>query len=171
MNSKTGNERLSRKMIRKPILTQKCQVTFLRFDYPIDARLSRIPNAASLYLSRGLLHAKEAEYDKAEADFARAGQLDATQSMSSYAADLAEMQKNNPREALSWVQQQLRAHPDSALLHFLLAKLKSRTQDAHLAENLLSSKVRPFAAMPSRAHRSVRAATRPPASFNRTDDL
>lgn len=89
----------------------------------IDAGLSRIPTAASLYLSRGLLYAKEAEYDKAEADFVRAGQLDATQSMSSYAADLAEMQKNNPREALRRVQQQLKAHPDSALLHFLLAKL------------------------------------------------
>ena len=98
----------------------------------IDAGLSRIPNAPSLYLSRGLLYAKEAEYDKAEADFDRAGQLDATQSMSSYAADLTEMQRNNPHEALRRVRQQLKAHPDSALLHFLLAKLL--VQNASVAD-------------------------------------
>jgi tetratricopeptide (TPR) repeat protein len=53
--------------------------------------------------------------------------------MSSYAADLAEMQKNNPREALRRVQQQLKAHPDSALLHFLLAKLL--VQNTSLADS------------------------------------
>lgn len=89
----------------------------------INAGLSRIPNAERLYLSRGLLYAQEAEYDKAEADFARAEQLDANQSMSSYAADLAQVQKNNPDEALRRVRLQLKAHPDNALLHYLLAQL------------------------------------------------
>ncbi len=89
----------------------------------INAGLSRIPNAARLYLSRGLLYAEEAEYDKAEADFARAEQLDANQSMSSYTADLAQVQKNNPDEALRRVRLQLKAHPDSPLLHYLLAQL------------------------------------------------
>ena len=89
----------------------------------INAGLSRIPNAARLYISRGLLYAEEAEYDKAEEDFARAEQLDANQSMSSYAADLAQVQKNNPDEALRRVRLQLKAHPDSALLHYLLAQL------------------------------------------------
>ena len=89
----------------------------------INAGLSRIPNAARLYLSRGLLYAEQAEYDKAEADFARAEQLDANQSMSSYAADLAQVQKNNPDEALRRVRLQLKAHPESAVLHYLLAQL------------------------------------------------
>ena len=79
----------------------------------INAGLSRIPNAARLYLSRGLLCAAEAEYDKAEADFARAEQLDANQGMSSYAADLAQVQKNNPDEALRRVRLQVKTHPES----------------------------------------------------------
>jgi tetratricopeptide (TPR) repeat protein len=89
----------------------------------INAGLSRIPDAARLYLSRGLLYAEESEYDKAEADFARAEQLDANQSMSSYGADLAQVRKNNPDEALRRVRLQLKTHPDSALLHYLLAQL------------------------------------------------
>ena len=89
----------------------------------INAGLSRIPNAAPLYLSRGLLYAQQAEYDKAEADFARAEQLDANQSMSSYAAGLVQVQKNDPDEALRRVRLQLKAHPDSPLLHYLLAQL------------------------------------------------
>lgn len=89
----------------------------------VNAGLSRIPDAARLYLSRGLLYAEEAEYDEAEADFARAEQLDANQSMSSYAADLAQVQKNNPSEALRRVRLQLKARPDSPLLHYLLAQI------------------------------------------------
>ncbi len=42
------------------------------------------------------------------ADFARAEQLDANQGMSSYAADLAQVQKNNPDEALRRVRLQLK---------------------------------------------------------------
>ena len=89
----------------------------------MNAGLSHIPNAASLYISRGLLHAQLTEYDQAEADFARAEQLDANQSLSSYAADLAQVQKNNPDEALRRVRLQLKEHPESALLHYLLAQL------------------------------------------------
>ena len=95
----------------------------------INAGLSRIPNAARLYLSRGLLYAADAEYDKAEADFARAEQLDANQSMSSYAAGLAQVKKNNPDEALRRVRLQLRTHPESPLLHYLLAQLLMKNAD------------------------------------------
>lgn len=101
----------------------------------INAGLSRIPNAAPLYLSRGLLYAQQAEYDQAEADFARAEQLDANQSMSSYAADLAQVQKNNPDEALRRVRLQLQAHPDSALLHYLLAQLLMNRPDTDSDSN------------------------------------
>ena len=73
------------------------------------------------------MYAEEGEYDKAEADFARAEQLDANQTMSPYAADLAQVQKNNPDEALRRVRLQLKAHPDSAFLHYLLAQLLMRS--------------------------------------------
>ncbi len=89
----------------------------------INAGLQRIPGEASLYLSRGLLYAQLAQYDKAEADFNKVEQLDAGQSLSAYAADLTEVQKNNPAQALSHVRLQLKDHPDSPLLNYLLAEL------------------------------------------------
>jgi tetratricopeptide (TPR) repeat protein len=94
--------------------------------------LEHLPDSPTIYLSRGLLHAQLAEYDAAEADFRKAEQLestqntrqsDSTQSLSAYALDLTEMQKNNPQRALEQVQAQLKQHPNSPLLNFLLAKL------------------------------------------------
>lgn len=89
----------------------------------MDVGLSHVPESASIYLSRGLLHAQLAEYDAAEADFNKAGELDSAQSLSAYALDLSVMQKNNPDQALAQVKAQLKEHPDSPLLNFLLAKL------------------------------------------------
>jgi len=89
----------------------------------IDAGLRYIPGTASLYLSRGLLYAQLAQYDKAEADFNKVEQLDSAQSLGSYAVDLADMQQNNPGHALLKVRSQLRDHPESPLLHSLLAQL------------------------------------------------
>jgi tetratricopeptide (TPR) repeat protein len=89
----------------------------------IDAGMQRILDNSSLYISRGLLFAQLAQYDKAEADFKTAERLDSTQTLSSYAMDLAELEKNHPDEALTEVRAQLKAHPDSALHHYLLAKL------------------------------------------------
>jgi tetratricopeptide (TPR) repeat protein len=94
----------------------------------VDAGIQRVPGNPSLYISRGLLYAQLTQYDKAEADFNTAEHLDAGQSLSSYAKDLAELQKGqadkqHSAKAIEDVRVQLRAHPESALLHFLLAKL------------------------------------------------
>jgi len=89
----------------------------------INAGLRYIPGTASLYLSRGLLYAQLAQYDKAEADFNKVEQLDSAQSLGSYAVDLADMQQNNPEHALLKVRSQLKDHPESPLLHSLLAQL------------------------------------------------
>jgi len=115
----------------------------------INAGLSRIPNAPPLYLSRGLLYAAAAEYDKAEADFARAEQLYANQGVSSYAAglaqvNLAQVKKTNPDEALRRVRRQLKSHPDSALLHHLLAQLlmKSPATDSAVYKEAMKEDLR-----------------------------
>jgi tetratricopeptide (TPR) repeat protein len=89
----------------------------------LDAGLARISNDPALYISRGLLYAQLAQFDKAEADFNKAEQLDSTQSLGSYAVDLAELAKNDPDAALARVRKQLKAHPESALLYDLLAEL------------------------------------------------
>jgi tetratricopeptide (TPR) repeat protein len=96
----------------------------------MNAGLARIPNNPSLYISRGLLYGQLAEFDKAEADFNSAERLDEKQSISLYAKDIVEFQrdmsdKTHSDKALSIaeIRAQLKAHPDSAYLHFLLAKL------------------------------------------------
>ena len=94
----------------------------------VDAGLQRIPNDPSLYLSRGLLYAQLANYDKAEADFTVAEHLDKGQSLSAYALDLSKLQrsqseKHHSETELAAIRSQLKVHPDSALLHYLLAKL------------------------------------------------
>jgi tetratricopeptide (TPR) repeat protein len=89
----------------------------------IHAGLKRIPDDPSLYLSLGLLYAQLAQYDDAEAAFRIAGKLDSRQSLSSYALDLTEIQKNHSEETIANIREQLKSHPNSALLHYLFAKL------------------------------------------------
>jgi tetratricopeptide (TPR) repeat protein len=91
----------------------------------INVGLERIKNDPSLYISRGMLYAQLAQYDQAESDFKMAEKFDASQSISSYAIDLAELQKNNAPKAMEQIRAQLKQHPESALLHYLLAKLLS----------------------------------------------
>jgi tetratricopeptide (TPR) repeat protein len=117
----------------------------------INAGLSRIPNTASLYVARGLLYAQLTEYDKAENDFARAGQLDVNQSLSAYAADLAQLQKNDPDEALRRVRVQLKAHPESSRLHYLLAEVLMNSEpeaDSEAFKEALNEVVRALKLQP-----------------------
>jgi tetratricopeptide (TPR) repeat protein len=89
----------------------------------LDAGLRRVSDDPSLYIARGLLYAQLSKYDEAEADFRKAEQLDSTQSLSAYGFDLAEIAKNNLDQGPSQVRSQLKAHPKSPQLHFILAKL------------------------------------------------
>jgi len=89
----------------------------------IDAGLRHIPNDSSLYLSRGVFNVQLGNYDKAEADFKLAEQLDSGHAIASYAADMAILQKNDPETALVQVRAHLKAHPESPLLHLMLAQL------------------------------------------------
>ena len=117
----------------------------------IHAGLQRIPNDPSLYLSLGLLYAQLAKYDEAEAAFKTAGQIDSRQSVSSYALDLTEIQKNHSEETIANIREQLKAHPNSALLHYLFAKLvvgqgtdsDSKLSGAALQSALLAVKIKP----------------------------
>jgi len=89
----------------------------------LNAGLKRVSNSSPLYLSRGVFYVQLGEYDKAEADFKTAEQLDATQSISAYAGDLTVLERNDPKTALLRVREQLKAHPNNPLFHLLLAQL------------------------------------------------
>ena len=132
-----GNTPKSTSLLREAIVQSPATVDYyvsfasLCYDHDsfqvgidmLNAGLKYIPDNPSLYISRGLLYAQLAQFDNAEADFNKAEQLDSAQSIGAYAVDLAELQKNNPDAALSKVRSQLKAHPESPLLHYLLAKL------------------------------------------------
>lgn len=85
--------------------------------------IQQIPGNSSLRVSRGMLYAQLGDYEKAEADFNAAERLDSAQSLSSYAMDLMELEKNHLELDPVKVREQLKTHPNSASLHFLLAKL------------------------------------------------
>jgi len=81
------------------------------------------PKAAPLYFARGVLYVQLAEYDKAEADFERAYELDPKQSLTAAALGLAAAQENDFDRALGKVQASLARQPNDALLLYLQADI------------------------------------------------
>jgi tetratricopeptide (TPR) repeat protein len=79
------------------------------------------PKAASLYFARGVLFVQLAEYEKAQADFETAYDLDPSQSLSAAAQGLAAVQQNNLDQALAGVQQKLARRPADPILLYLQA--------------------------------------------------
>jgi tetratricopeptide (TPR) repeat protein len=91
----------------------------------INAGLNLRPKAAPLYLARGVLYVQLADFEKAEADFEKAEQLDPHQSMSAAAQGMAveEQNQNDPDRALAIVKSKLVAKPGDAFLLYLEAAL------------------------------------------------
>lgn len=81
------------------------------------------PKAAPLYFARGVLYVQLAEYEKAQADFDKAYELDPTQSLSAAAQGLAAVQQNNLTSALAGVEQKLARNPNDPLLLYLRADI------------------------------------------------
>jgi tetratricopeptide (TPR) repeat protein len=93
----------------------------------LNAGLTAQPNAAPLYLARGVLYVQLADYEKAEADFERAERLDPGQSLSATALGLvAEEKHQDPEQALATLRSQLAARPKDADLLYLQAALLSQ---------------------------------------------
>lgn len=84
------------------------------------------PKAAQLYVARGVLYVQLAQYDKAEADFEKAYELDPHQSLSTAAQGLAAVQANDLDHALASIQSKLERKPNDALLLYLQADLLSQ---------------------------------------------
>lgn len=88
--------------------------------------IAQLPKAAPLFLARGVLYVQLAEYDKAEADFETAHELDPHQSLSSAAQGLLAEQENNLDGALATVQTRLAQKPNDAVLLYLRADFLSQ---------------------------------------------
>jgi tetratricopeptide (TPR) repeat protein len=87
----------------------------------VNDGISLQPKAAPLYFARGVLHVQLAEYDRAQADFETAYQLDPSQSLSTAAQGLAAVQQNNLDHALAGVQEKLAHTPNDPILLYLQA--------------------------------------------------
>jgi tetratricopeptide (TPR) repeat protein len=82
-------------------------------------------------VARGVLYVQLAQYDKAEADFEKAYELDPQQSLSTAAQGLAAVQANDLDHALASVQSKLERKPDDPVLLYLQADLLAqRSADA-----------------------------------------
>src|SRR6266487_3820906 len=84
------------------------------------------PNAGELYVARGVLYVQLAQYDKAEADFEKAYELDPHQSLSTAAQGLAAVQANDLDHALASIQSKLERKPNDPLLLYLQADVLSQ---------------------------------------------
>jgi tetratricopeptide (TPR) repeat protein len=92
----------------------------------ITEGMSMQPRAAQLYVARGVLFVQLAQYDKAEADFEKAYELDPHQSLSTAAQGLAAVQANDLDHALAGVQSKLERKPNDPLLLYLQADVLSQ---------------------------------------------
>jgi tetratricopeptide (TPR) repeat protein len=81
------------------------------------------PKAAQLYFARGVLYVQLAEYEKAQADFDKAYELDPSQSLSAAAQGLAAVQQNDLTHALAGVEEKLALKPNDPLLLYLRADI------------------------------------------------
>lgn len=83
--------------------------------------IAQLPDAAQLYLARGVLYVQIADYAKAEADLEKAYQLDPSQSLTAAAQGLLAVQQNDLDRALTDVREKLKRKPDDPLLLYLQA--------------------------------------------------
>jgi tetratricopeptide (TPR) repeat protein len=89
----------------------------------MSAGLKLQPNAAPLYLARGVLYVQLADYDHAEADLEKAGELDPQLSVSDAARGMIAQQKDDLDKALAVVRARLSKKPDDPLLLYVQADI------------------------------------------------
>ena len=94
----------------------------------IDSGLKLQPNAAELYVARGVLYVQLADYVHAEEDFDRAEQLDPSRGLSAAAQGMLaeERDHSNPDRALSTIKAKLAKNPGDAFLWYLQAAVISQ---------------------------------------------
>jgi tetratricopeptide (TPR) repeat protein len=83
--------------------------------------VSQQPKSAQLYFARGVLYVQLADYDKAQADLAKAYELDPNESLTAAAQGLLAVQQNDLNRARADVKEKLKRKPDDPVLLYLQA--------------------------------------------------
>ncbi|HEX6802960.1 MAG TPA: tetratricopeptide repeat protein [Terriglobales bacterium] len=81
------------------------------------------PDASQLYFARGVLYVNLAQFDKAEADFQKAYELDPNQSLTAAAQGLLAVQQNDLDRALTETRAKLAKKPGDPVLLYLQADI------------------------------------------------
>jgi len=101
----------------------------------MSAGLKLQPDAAALFLARGILYVQLADYDRAETDFERADQFDPRHSLSDAARGMMAEQKDDLNKALAVVGGKLAKHPGDPFLLYMQADiLVQKNPDVDSAE-------------------------------------
>jgi tetratricopeptide (TPR) repeat protein len=91
-----------------------------------SAGISKIPNAATLYLIRGVAYAQLADYENAEKDFSMAARIDPNQSHSTIAMSMLYSDRNQIDKEKALLAQQLKTTPNDAVANYLMADILLR---------------------------------------------
>jgi Tfp pilus assembly protein PilF len=83
--------------------------------------IAQQPDAAQLYLARGVLYVQVGDYAKAETDLNKAYELDPNQSLTAAAQGLLAVQQNDLEGALHDVREKLKRKPNDPLLLYVQA--------------------------------------------------
>jgi len=96
----------------------------------IDFGLTQVPQAASLYLARGVLYGELSKFDLATADFEHANQLDPHLAFSATAEGVLHSEQRDLKAAVNSFRAEARQHPKAALTEYLLAEALSEQGNA-----------------------------------------
>jgi tetratricopeptide (TPR) repeat protein len=87
----------------------------------VNLGLKQLPDAAPLYVARGIFNVQRDDFAAARADFETADRLDPRNTGATIAEGMAEIQHHDPHAALATIEAELRQHPDDAFLEYLKA--------------------------------------------------
>jgi tetratricopeptide (TPR) repeat protein len=106
------------------------QLSFTHNSYQVgidmlNAGLTQLANAGSLYLARGVLEVQLSQFDKAIADFQKAHRLEPQLSLAMDAIGIMQSQQHLSDASLKLFEQQAKMHPSDSLLQYLYAEALS----------------------------------------------
>ena len=139
----SGDTPLAVKLLRAAIVAQpKNMANYLEFARisfnhrsfqvgidMIHAGLTELPDAAPLYVVRGVLEMQLAQSSKAIADFEKAHQLEPQLSLAMDAIGIVDSQQYKPKAALDLFREQARLHPRDGFLQYLYAEALSKSAE------------------------------------------
>lgn len=93
----------------------------------VNAALKEAPDATELHLERAVLYVQVGDYEAAQRDFDEVDRLNPGQTLATLGRGIALLQNRQPAESLEAIRAKLKASPDDAALHYLLAEVLSQS--------------------------------------------